>query len=429
MTLVNENIRELNGINVHVMPTSKFKTNTFVMQFRAPIHRDTVTKKALLSYILKNSSETYPTLQALQTRLDELYGATLGAQLSKKGEEHVLTLALTTSNDAYLQTTSGLLEDAVALISDVILNPRVDNEMFTHDVMTREKRKLKETIASIYDNKMQFAMQRLFDHMCADESFGYHTYGYEEDIDHLSGEAMYQYYQHMLTTDEVDFYAVGDIDQERLYQAVSNHLTFKDRHPEQHCVVTKSEGSPASEAVEYQDVEQAKLTMGYRTHIVMGDALYSASQVFNGLFGGFPNSKLFQNVREKHSLAYTVASRYESYKGLMLVMAGIASEDYQKTVDIIGEQLSAIVNGDFSDDELSQTKALLKSRVLESLDSPFGIVDAVYKFSLSPDNGTLEGWLREIDEVTREDVIEVAKNITLDTVYCLLSKEERSANA
>ena len=163
--------------------------------------------------------------------------------------------------------------------------------------------------------------------------------------------------------------------------------------------------------------------MGYRTGIVYGDPEYFPLQVFNGIFGGFAHSKLFLEVREKNSLAYYAASRIESHKGLLMVVSGIQSENYQKTLDIINEQMEAMKKGDFSDEVIVQTKAVIENQLLETIDNAIGLVEVLYHNVVAPKQVSIDEWLSEVKKVTREQIIDVGKRIQLDTIYFLTGTE------
>jgi predicted Zn-dependent peptidase len=163
--------------------------------------------------------------------------------------------------------------------------------------------------------------------------------------------------------------------------------------------------------------------MGYRTHIKYGDPDYYALQVFNGIFGGFSHSKLFHNVREKASLAYYVASRLESHKGLMMVMSGIEFKNFELAVNIIKEQMDAMRSGDFTDEEIEQTKAVIENQMLETLDTARGMVEILYHNVVSKINVPLDQWMKGMQESTKEDIIAVANKVNLDTIYFLTGME------
>lgn len=176
------------------------------------------------------------------------------------------------------------------------------------------------------------------------------------------------------------------------------------------------------EIVEQQEIQQAKLHLGYRTNTTYQDETYAALQVFNGLFGGFPNSKLFINVREKNSLAYYAASRIESHKGLLFVFSGIAPENYEKARDIIRLQMQSMKNGEFTDVNLNETKELIVNQLLETMDASRGMVELSYQQVIGGKQTPPEKLIEQIRNVTKEDVIQVARRMEEDTVYLLTSK-------
>ena len=177
------------------------------------------------------------------------------------------------------------------------------------------------------------------------------------------------------------------------------------------------------EIKEEQDVKQGKLNIGYRTNIVYGDPDYFALQVFNGIFGGFSHSKLFINVREKASLAYYAASRLESHKGLMMVMSGIDLKNYDQAVGIIREQLEAMKNGDFTDQELEQTKAVIQNQILETIDTSRGLTEILYHNVVAVKDINLEHGLLKWKKQQEKKLSAVANKIELDTIYFLTGTE------
>ncbi|MFC7392607.1 EF-P 5-aminopentanol modification-associated protein YfmF [Scopulibacillus cellulosilyticus] len=429
MSYINEQVHDFNGFKVHMIPTDKFKTVTMFLQFCAPLNEKDVTKRALLSYVLKSSTKHSPSTQDLQKRLDDLYGASFTSMLTKKGDYHILTLYMTVANERFISGASTkLLDESVKLLSEAVFQPAAANQQFDKKIVKREKRSLKQRLEAIYDDKMRYASQRLIDEMCQHELYRLHTYGYSDELEQVTPESLFDYYQKMVAEDQVDLYIIGDIEenQSHILNAVQSEFTFSKRQERTRDVRINFDPVIPNEVKivkENQDVEQGKLNLGYRTNIIYGDPLYYASQVFNGLFGGFPHSKLFMNVREKESLAYYASSSYESYKGLMIVMSGIEFSNYDKAVAIIKEQLEAVKKGDFTDHDIDQTKALLKNAVLEALDNPGSLTDFLYRQVLTGQPVTAEDWLDAIENVQKEDIIKVAEKTSLDTIYFLQGEE------
>jgi predicted Zn-dependent peptidase len=423
MTKITETIKEMKGYRLHIIKTEKYKTNTFVWRMKAPLNKQEVTQRALLPYVMQSNTKKYPQTTLLRSYLDDLYGASLFVDVQKKGEYHVISFTLEIANEKFLSDRTPLLKKAVELLAEILMNPNAENGAFDRATVEAEKRALKQRIQSLYDDKMRYSSFRLIEEMCKDEPYSAHIHGQMEDVDPITPEALFQFYQKAFGEDEMDFYVIGDVNEEEVYSVADELLHFQPRNPKKIEASRIKKAIQEKEVREVQDVKQGKLNIGYRTHVVYGDDDYFALQVFNGIFGGFSHSKLFINVREKASLAYYAASRLESHKGLMMVMCGIDNKNYQQAVTIIKEQLDAMKKGDFSDEELEQTKAVIRNQILETIDTPRGIVEVLYHNVVAGKNISLDDWLEKMEQTTQEQIIEVAKKIELDTIYFLTEKE------
>jgi predicted Zn-dependent peptidase len=418
--------RLVNGINLHTIETDKFKTNTIVLHIRAPLSKETVTNRALIPYILQNGTESFSTRQELRSHLDELYGATLNVDVSKKGESQILSFRMDVANENYLKDKTPLLEETIKLLSEIILKPALDNGIFQSSIVANEKRNLKQRIQSIFDDKIRYANMRITEEMCKEEPYGISVWGYEEEIDAVTPELLFEQYQKMLQNDEIDLYVVGDVQIERINQLVTKYFSFQTNRRVLQIENKQEEKQVAKEKVifEEQDIKQGKLHIGFRTNVTFNDEDYFAMQMFNGLFGGFSHSKLFMNVREKASLAYYASSRFESHKGILMVMSGIEFKNYEQAVSIIKDQLKSMQNGEFTDSEISQTKAVIKNQILETVDVAKGYVELLYHNAVANKSRQIEDWLDGIESVTKDDIVKVGQKVYLDTIYFLKGKEE-----
>ncbi|MGJ7920997.1 EF-P 5-aminopentanol modification-associated protein YfmF [Neobacillus sp. LXY-4] len=423
MTVLTETVKEMKGYHLHIVKTDKFKTNTFVWKMKAPLHKENNTVRALLPYVLQSNSKKFPSTTILRSYLDDLYGASLFVDLAKKGEYHIVSFSLEVANEKFLSDPTPLLRKAIEFFSEILTNPNVANSSFDPTTVDSEKRTLKQRIQSLFDDKMRYSSFRLVEEMCKDEPYALNVHGQMEDVDKITPEILYQYYQQAFAEDELDFYVIGDVNEYEVQSIADELLHFTPRTPKTAEVNQNRQSKEEKEVKEVQDVKQGKLNIGYRTHVVYGDADYFALQVFNGIYGGFSHSKLFINVREKASLAYYAASRLESHKGLMMVMSGIDNKNYDQAISIIKEQMQAMKNGDFTDQELEQTKAVIKNQLLETIDTARGMVEILYHNVVSHKKISLTQWLEQMEQTNRDQIVKVAEKIDLDTIYFLTGTE------
>lgn len=419
MPVLTESVKEMKGYKLHLVKTEKYKTNTIVWKMKAPLTKDDVTLRALLPHVLQSSSNKYPTTTQLRSYLDELYGTTLYVDLAKKGEYQIMSFSIEVANEKFLSDPTPLLQKAMEFLAEILLKPNIQDNAFQSDTVEKEKKTLKQRIQSVFDDKMRYSNLRLVEEMFKGEPYSLHVNGQMEDVDSITAESLYQFYQRALMEDELDLYVIGDVDENEVEQISSSLFQFEQRTPKQIANYERKNIQSVNVVKEEQDIKQGKLNIGYRTNVVYGDSDYFALQVFNGIFGGFSHSKLFINVREKASLAYYAASRMESHKGIMMVMSGIDFNHYDQAVGIIKEQMEAMQKGDFTDQELAQTKAVIDNQLLETIDTSRGIVEVLYHNVVSHVNISLDQWLEDMKTVTKEDIVAVANKIEMDTIYFL----------
>ncbi|MDA1475478.1 EF-P 5-aminopentanol modification-associated protein YfmF [Bacillus changyiensis] len=426
MTYLKEIKGKHQGLTYHIVKTEKFKTISIIFKLLSPLTNEEVTKRALFPHVLLRGTSKYPSTSAFRTYLDELYGTSVSADLSKKGEQHVITFRLDIANEKYLKEQTPLLEKGLELVRDVIFSPALEDGVFHSLYVSQEKRTLKQRIQAVYNDKMRYSNLRLIQEMCKDEPYALHVNGELKDVEDITPQSLYETYQKALREDQLDLYIVGDVDENQVEQLISSYFNVEERKGRKAADIQRNHKPEPREVIEDADVKQGKLNMGFRTNTVFTDQDYPALLLFNGLFGGFSHSKLFINVREKASLAYYAASRIESFKGLLMVMSGIEVGNYQKAVEIINQQFQEMKKGNFTEDVIDQTKAVIKNQILETLDTPYGLVEFLYQQTAAQTEFALEKWLANIANVSKEDIIKVGEKIELDTTYFLKGTEGAS---
>ncbi|WP_281658016.1 pitrilysin family protein [Halobacillus sp. Cin3] len=424
MKITKETILEKDGYRLHILPSKKYKTMNIVAKFKAPLKRDGITERALLPHVLQKATNQHPSVRSFQAAFENLYGTALSSDGSKKGENHVISFRMEVVNESYLNDNEPILEEAFQLFHNVLFDPKTVENGFDPEIVEREKQTLEQKITSIKDDKMSYANLRLMDHMCKGEPYALHVHGYQEDMSSITPESLYTYYQLMIKQDMLDVYVIGDMDEKDVETLTDRYFHRSGSTNEDNDQVSVSKDvQDSSEIIEREEVNQGKLHLGYRTYTKFGDDDYYALQVFNGIFGGFPSSKLFMNVREKHSLAYYAASRFESHKGLLLVFSGVDPKDYDQAKSIILDQMEAMKNGDFTEEQVEETKEQVINQLKETMDNANGLIEVLYHQMLSGIDMPADQLIENIRGVTKEQVVQMAEKIKLDTIYFLTSHE------
>lgn len=171
-------------------------------------------------------------------------------------------------------------------------------------------------------------------------------------------------------------------------------------------------------------VSQSKMVMAFKSDY---EDIYTA-KLFCMLLGATPFSKLFANVREKMSLCYYCSSAYADRKGTLFIDSGVESCNIEKAKKAIEEQLKAICNGDFTDEELENTKKSLCGGFKSNYDSIYDIMGWYAAQNTRNTAFTPEEINERIAKLTREDIISCAKTFKPDTVFVIRGEEEEDCD-
>lgn len=413
------------GVTLYIRKSEQFKTVNFSVKWKTALDEKKSAPRAVLANILEESNGRYRSQTEFRNALDELYGTVLYTDAGKRGETHIVSLSAECVNDEYL-SEGGVLEEVLSLIKTVIFDPNVVDGQFDETVVNREKRSVKERIRSLYDDKTRYAQKRMLELLRPDSAASAPSYGTEEDVDALTSADLFAAYESMLNEDEIDIYVVGDIDEDEMTEKIRSLLTFNSRKVHERQTATQQTATQEREVRhvrEKQDMKQGKLHLGFTTPVTFRHPDYAKMQMTNGVFGGFAHSKLFINVREKESMAYYASSSYSSHYGLLYVMAGIDAELEEKAVKLISEQLTALQQGEITDLEMEQTKALLANGIKSAFDSARGQIEVFDQYKELDENFTAETIIAGWESVTKDDVKNMASEIKLEIVYLLSGKE------
>lgn len=412
------------SIKVHIVPTKKFKTVLVTVLFQQVLEKKLAAKTALLPAVLERGTANYSTYRDLRMRLENLYGAELSADVVKKGERHLLSFSLEIVNPKFAPGED-LLRQGLLILNDVIGNPYLENGVFKKEYVRQEKEQLAKEIQGLINDKVSYALERCIQEMCSDEPFGVYKYGSLEELEEITPEGLYVYYGELIRKNPLDIFVIGEVDPPEAFELIEQTFDFR-RDPEifelppMEVYVTPKEVRFCEERL---PVNQGKLTLGYRTNTSYSDEDYVALLFYNGVLGGFPHSKLFQNVREKASLAYYSFSRLEKHKGVQLIGAGIEVKNYQRALDIILEQVELIKKGEITREEMENTKRGLISMYKIVGDSPYNLVNFYMDGLVGNREEKSDYFIRKIEGIKKEDVVAAAHKVCLDTVYFLRSEE------
>lgn len=413
----------LPGVFLSTLQTDKFKSDCLSISLLTALDRETVSENALLPRVLARGTVAHPDMDALARACDALYGARVIPVVRKMGEILALGFYAGFIADRFTPDGSRLLEPVAALLGELLLSPATKGGLLRRDYVESEKEKLIDDIRGRVNDKRSYAMFRLIEEMCACEPYGCDDMGSEDGAASVGYVELTHFYREKLQSAPIEIFYCGAAGAGRVSAALREALSALPRGEIDYDIGTDVrmnavEAEPRSYD-ETMDVGQGKLCLGFRLGECMEEPDFAALRVFNALYGGSVTSKLFRNVREKLSLCYYASSGCDTRKGLLLVSSGIDSADFAAAKREILAQLNAVREGDFTDDDLTAARKAVAGDLLAMTDSPGALEDFYLSQTLiGLDYGPAE-LAALCEDVTREDVIGIAKSTELDAVYFL----------
>ncbi|MBQ6570043.1 MAG: insulinase family protein [Clostridia bacterium] len=409
------------GIRLFGVKQDSLKSNRITVSVLVPLKKETASLYAIIPQILQSCGSEYPNYTALKRKLAELYGASLYGYSSKWGDMQALTISVKAIDNRFAPGGEDVLQSCGKLILSLFLRPLLDeNGNFTEETLAERKRLACEKIISQINNKRLFALRDAMAKMCPGDGYGVDPSGTVEGINALTGEDIANGWRTLLKTGDITVSAVGSGNFTSFLESAGEQLLKLERDftPAENPAIYAPEAF--GEYTVRMPVTQAKLVLGFKTGTNLQTGGYTACELFSYLFGRTPHSLLFTNVREKLSLCYYCVSHYAQVKGVMLVDSGLEEKNAKQAEEEILSQLERIKQGDFSDEEFASAVQSLVNERLSSCDSGDALEGYYYPL--------LRGGLplktpqesaEEIRKYTRQDVINIASDITLSYRYLL----------
>lgn len=410
------------GIKLHTIKTEKFKTNLIAVMLTTKINKESITKNALIPAVLRRGTTSLNTLEEINKRLEDMYGASLDCGLDKTGDNQVLKFYIESVNDEFLpRNDENMLKKSLESIVELIFNPYLENNYFKKEYVEQEKENLKQIIEGKIDNKARYALDRCIEEMYKNEPFGLYKYGYVEDLNNIDEKNLYEYYLELINECKIDIFVSGILDNqiEEIIRTNQNINKLKERKPKFIMPETKSKIAEKENAVqESMEVNQGKLIIGLDLAIDNEDLRYDA-MIYNSILGGSANSKLFQNVREKASLAYTASSSYYRFKNNIFINCGIEIGNYDKALEIIKKQIEDMKKGDFTEEEVENAKQGIIAAIKSIDDEQDTEIMYFFGQELSTNKLDINKYIDRISKVNKQNVIDIANKVSVNTVYFL----------
>ena len=419
------------GIKAHLIKTDLFKTNMISGIITVPLTRENVTKNALIVSMLRRGTANFKTQLDLSRALENLYGAAFECGIDKYGDNQILRFYIDSINDKFALNDEEILQNTIHILLDIMCNPLLENGKFKEEYLKVEKENLAKIIESKIDDKDLYAYETCISKMYGDNGFGLYKYGYLEDLENINVDNLTEHYQNLIQNSKIDLFISGDFDEKNVKNIILNDENIQKLRPRIENYVLNNEFTECkqnvenvNEVIEKMDVTQGKLVIGMDVNSKIENVQFK-TLLYNIVLGTGANSLLFQNVREKESLAYSIRSMYVKQKANIFIRAGIEIPNFEKAVNLIKDQLEIMKKGEFTDEDLASAKEYVKSGIVAiETEQDTGIIYYIGQ-EISKTNTTIEEYAKIIESITREDIIEIADNVDIHTIYFLRDEGDK----
>ena len=410
--------KDLGSYKLHLIKTDKFKSITVKVSFHRVIKKNEITIRNILSDMFMQSSKKYNSKRELTIKAQDLYAAGLRTTNSRLGNYINTDFYLTVLNDKY--TEDGNFASSLEFLSEIIFNPDVEDGKFNEEKLDIVKSTCRSALNSIKEDASNYSLIRMAEAFGEGEPISYRMMGYLEDLDNITGTSLYEFYLDMIKNDFVDIFVIGDVDIKEATDLIKMYFKFDILKKLKMPFMVDEKKPRRSKLVfnEKIDSTQSKLAIGCRINGLSEYERNYPLTLFNVIFGGCSDSKLFKEVREENSLCYTIYSITNKLDNVLLIRAGIDKENYKKTVSLIEKNLKDMCNGKFDETDILMAKEYYNTALEEIEDSQSKIINNYLMMELI-NTDDIDVKREKMSKVTKSEIVKVAKKVTIDTIFCL----------
>lgn len=408
------------NVEMHQIETGKFKDVILSFRFFNEHKVPDSWVRTLLAMMLADRCEKYPTKQEVSACLDGLYGASVSSRTTTYGKGQVLEFKVKTLNEKYVG--GNLFERQVELAAQFLCAPLRKGKLLDAAVFEEALINLEASIQRRIDNPSSYAIAQCAKLLGGDQPFGLSVLPSKEEARKITLEQVSEAYEKMLREDRIDIFVEGQVDPDQAECYLKKYFRFEDRERSLDCCVMTEKKEP-EEKEESRSIDQTTLVMMMPTQILPTDQDYWALRVGSCVYGQLPTSLLFQEVREKRSLCYSIYSSIQSFDGVMTVSTGIDAAHLEEVKQLIEQQRQRMADGDFDEEMLETARQMMINSILASQDDPQSLINLGYQNILLHQEQDTEKISRAIREVKKESIMNIFKQMTVKATFAVVQKE------
>lgn len=409
---------ELSNYNLHVIKTNRYKKINIKVIFRNKLNKKNLLHHKIISDVLLESNSIYSTKRLLAIKTESLYNLDAYNGINESGNVLVTSFNMSFLNDKY--TEEGLFKDIIRFLSDVLFRPKVVDGKLDQKAIDLSKERIKDEIKSVKESPMSYTMENVYKTIGKGTNLALSVCDLEKDIDKVDAHELYLSYLKMLKESNVDIFIIGDVNSKEVEDIFESEFKLSDRKNKEldHIISFNKFKNKYTTKKDKLDNNQSILLLGYKLDGLTKYEMDYVLPVYSYILGGGPDSRLFQNVREKNSLCYSISSNIKGLFNFMYISAGINACNYKKALKLIKEEVAKMNNGEFDDNDIKKAKLTFTSAFKETYDSIYSMINVYVRHEFMGVD-LLEDKVKNIKKVTKEDIMKVIPKIHPEIIYFL----------
>lgn len=408
---------DMDGFKLHVIKTNRFKTVFYSINIRFEDNKDSEIYTSLLSRMLIQTSSKFNSLREINTYCASIYDPSYNIRVLGSGSENILRLTSSFANEKY--TEKGMLLKNLEFLTSFIFEPKIVDGGFDKEMFDIQKEKLLEYYKSMKDNPKEYAKGRLAEEMQIKKYKVLKLDDLISGISNLSEVELYNFYQSIMSKGCLDIFICGDVDEKEVKKIFSKLIKFKGTHKKiNHLVKQHDFKDMPNIVVDKTNNTQSNLIIGFKLDNLSDFERNYVFVLYSWILGGGMSSLLSQTVREKYSLCYYIYAVRQNLFETMKIYAGIDGVNFEKTCNLIQDELENMENGNFSLELFEGVKEIYYNSLIRIEDSQDDLV-ASYVSEIFINNDSISDRKKNMSMVTKEDVMNLAKKVHVDTIYLL----------
>ncbi len=398
----------------------KFNTCSISVTMILPMSAETISEFSIADNILSDVNSKLPTIAVMNEKLSELYGAGLSSSAGQRGDLQTLSLNASWLSNRFAIEGEDITAEMLKIITDCLFSPLADENGFNEDIFRLSKKEILDAIDSRFNDKRDYTLRKAREIAFKGEPAEICGHGSRESAEAVTPQSAYKAYKKLLETAQIEITFVAPEEYPEIPELFREKFKGINRNSQSYCFFAPSplKASPVVVKEEF-DVRQAKIALNFKYDTDDIDAVHLMCVIF----GGTPVSKLFMNVREKLSLCYYCACRMSEYKNSVVVDCGVEKDNIEKATAEIMAQLEEIRNGNVTDEEIQSAVLALENSYTSIGDTVGSYISWFFDCFCRDEYITPEQQLEKLFAVTKERIVEAAKNLKFDSAYHMLNKE------